>query len=196
MKITLAGINSDIIREWQRAFAGTDVEVIFSDIFQLRSEAVVSPANSFGIMDGGIEGKYRDFFGMSIEDKVRERIKRDFHGELLVGQAFITDTGDERFPRLISAPTMRVPSDVSGSINAYLAFKAILFTTLENGVESMISPGLASLSGRMPYNLVARQMRAAYDFVFNGSYHYSHWRFERDFEAYLRGEFPFAPEDH
>jgi len=33
MKITLAGINSDIIRERQRAFAGTDVDVVFTENF-------------------------------------------------------------------------------------------------------------------------------------------------------------------
>ena len=56
-----------------------------------------------------------------------------------MGQSFITDTGHERFPQLITAPTMRVPSDVSDSINTYLAFKAILFTALENDAESMLS---------------------------------------------------------
>ena len=37
-----------------------------------------------------------------------------------------TDNGGVPIPYLISAPTMRVPEDVSDTVNAYLAFRAVL----------------------------------------------------------------------
>jgi len=45
-----------------------------------------------------------------------------------VGQAVIIETRDpkETIRYLVSAPTMRIPSDVSNSVNAFLAFRATL----------------------------------------------------------------------
>jgi O-acetyl-ADP-ribose deacetylase (regulator of RNase III) len=90
---------------------------------------VVSPANSFGFMDGGIDWRYSERFGWQLMERLQQVIKgEDYFGELLVGQAIILETNDEmkKIPYLISAPTMRVPLDVSNSPNAYLAFKATL----------------------------------------------------------------------
>jgi hypothetical protein len=42
---------------------------------------------------------------------------------------------------------------------------------------------------------VARQMRIAYERVVVGIYTYSHWREERAFERYIRGEALVPPED-
>lgn len=62
-------------------------------------------------------------------DRLQQIIKgEEYFGELLVGQAVILETNDEtqKIKYLISAPTMRVPLDVSDTPNAYLAFKATL----------------------------------------------------------------------
>jgi O-acetyl-ADP-ribose deacetylase (regulator of RNase III) len=55
-------------------------------------------------------------------------IKELPEGELLVGQAMVLETGDRQIPFLISAPTMRIPTNfnIDTSVNAYLAMKAIL----------------------------------------------------------------------
>lgn len=52
-----------------------------------------------------------------------------YYGELLVGHALLEDITtplDERNKYLGVVPTMRVPMDIRGSVNAYLAFRAIL----------------------------------------------------------------------
>jgi len=43
-----------------------------------------------------------------------------------VGQALIVETYDAGIPFMVAAPTMRVPDDIRGTPNAYLAFRAAL----------------------------------------------------------------------
>jgi O-acetyl-ADP-ribose deacetylase (regulator of RNase III) len=74
--------------------------------FSVEADAMLSPANSFGIMDGGLDKAIRDVLGPSIEDKVRARIVERHH-ELPVGLAEVVPTGDSRWPLLVCAPTMR-----------------------------------------------------------------------------------------
>ncbi len=61
---------------------------------------------------------------------------------LKVGQAAIIETEDPQnvIPYLICAPTMRVPEIVSGTSNAYLAFRASLIqgTTSDNPILSNV----------------------------------------------------------
>jgi O-acetyl-ADP-ribose deacetylase (regulator of RNase III) len=147
-------------------------------------------------MDGGLDGQLSSFFGESLERRVRERINNEFHGELPVGLAITVDTGLETYQRVICAPTMRCPSEVPRSINAYLAMKAILNEAKRHAVSMQIAvPGLCSLTGAMSASQVARQMRIAYERVVVGLYPYTHWREEREFESFVRGEISQPPID-
>src|SRR5438874_561559 len=107
------------------------VEAIAGDYFQRPADAIVSPANSFGIMDGGLDLAIRDELGFSVERKLQEVIVEQHHGELPVGCAEIIETDDSRWKYMIAAPTMRVPEPIPFTINAYLAFRAIL-VAIEN----------------------------------------------------------------
>ena len=63
----------------------------------------------------------------------------------------IVPTGREEIPWCISAPTMRLPSEVPETVNAYLAFRAALLAVLEHNasgkkrIELILCPGLAAL---------------------------------------------------
>ena len=70
---------------------------------------MVSPANSFGFMDGGIDALYLKHFGSQLQGQLQQAIQTRHHGELLVGAAEVIETGSKRIPYLIAAPTMRVP---------------------------------------------------------------------------------------
>lgn len=129
----------------------------------------VSPANSFGIMDGGLDDAIVGTLGAQIALTVREMIVAKHHGELHVGSAEIVETGDTRWPHLVVAPTMRVPDNVSRTTNAYVAFRAILLTVKRFNEENAASPirtllcsGLATGVGAMPARRSAAQMRIAY----------------------------------
>src|SRR5262245_45212588 len=74
-------------------------------------------------------------------------------------------------PFLVVAPTMRVPGDSRGTINAYLAMRAALVAVLDhNGGEggriaSVAAPGLCTGVGWMSADESAVQMRAAHDMI-------------------------------
>lgn len=76
---------------------------------------------------------------------------------------------NSRLPFVIAAPTMRTPEDVSKTIHAYLAMRAVLVAVHHHNAHQEASictvavPGLCTGVGRMPYAAAAHQMRTAYD---------------------------------
>jgi O-acetyl-ADP-ribose deacetylase (regulator of RNase III) len=194
--LTLVGTDPTLVEAWSGEFARyPSIAIVHDTIFNADADTLVSPANSFGVMDGGLDGKLRDFFGAAIERIVRQRIAEQFFGELPVGLACIVETGHARYPYLICAPTMRCPADVSRTINAYLAMKALLNVSIGHAAPLHVAvPGLCALTGGMSAPMVARQMRIAYERAVLGRHRYSHWREEREFERYIRGEVLKPPE--
>ena len=100
------------------------------DILSLGVAAVVSPANSFGIMDGGLDALYTSFFGPQLQQRLQGMIREQAGGELLVGQALLVETGHPHIRWCISAPTMRVPTLLDTPLPAYLATRASLLVAL------------------------------------------------------------------
>lgn len=170
MKFYLCDRNPKIIEAWNQFFGDNeDFRIRCGDVFDGEpTDAIVSPANSFGFMDGGIDGYYIFRFGQQLEDNLRESIINHHHGELPVGQATIVSTWDKSYPWLISAPTMRVPGSVKNSANAYLAFRAVLLAVQEFNkdsvkINSITCPGLGTAIGQIEPWACARQMFEAYE---------------------------------
>jgi O-acetyl-ADP-ribose deacetylase (regulator of RNase III) len=155
---------------WSESFAERGaIRVECGDFFR-EADALVSPANSFGIMDGGLDLAIRSELGGDIQRRVQAVILERHHGELPVGAAEVVETQHAKWPFLIVAPTMRVPEAVSNTLNAYLAFRAALlavraFNRAEIRIRSMVVPGLATGIGGMDARRCAAQMRIAYDQV-------------------------------
>lgn len=158
---------------WQAAFGDApNVRIVRQDITTVACDAIASPANSFGFMDGGLDEALSNRFGWDLQIEVQARIRARPEGELLIGQAFAQPTGDARIPWLIVAPTMRVPMSfhIATSVNAYLAMKAILISAAaQEGIEVVAVPGLCTGVGRMPPATAAKQMYAAFDEVVLGN---------------------------
>ena len=101
------------------AFAGLDhVEVVEGNLLDLSCDAIVSPANSFGDMGGGIDKAIDDFHGGAAQKAVIAAIAEQFFGELPVGAALIVKLSSRRLPFVVAAPTMRIPGNVAATINA------------------------------------------------------------------------------
>ncbi len=136
---------------WSEVFAEhPSIRVECGDFFRA-ADALVSPANSFGIMDGGLDLAIRAEVGGDIQRRVQSVILERHHGELPVGIAEVVETQNAKWPFLIVAPTMRVPEPVSNTLNAYLAFRAALlavraFNQAEMRIRSMVVPGSAPAS--------------------------------------------------
>lgn len=180
MKIILSAAESELAEAWQRFCGDFEfVEVQTGSILQLSCDAVVSPANSFGFMDGGVDMLYSQHFGWQVQERLQNLIMSKHHGELLVGMGEIVDTDNLQILYLIAAPTMRVPMILAHSINPYLAARAVLLLikhgTFASGslkgepvasfVDSVAFPGLGTGVGRIGANTCARQVRAAIEDV-------------------------------
>lgn len=172
MKVILSDLSIDLISAWKEIFEKEDgVEVLREDITRIKCDAVVSPANSFGFMDGGLDYALSERFGWDLEKRLQKKIKELPEGELLVGQAIVMETGDKNTPFLISAPTMRIPTNfnIDTSVNAYLAMKAILIKAKTHGeINSIAIPGLCTGTGRMQPMIAAKQMYLAYKEIILG----------------------------
>ncbi|RAJ11173.1 O-acetyl-ADP-ribose deacetylase (regulator of RNase III) [Chitinophaga skermanii] len=174
MRILLTAITPSLVEAWGIFFKNAPgVEILTSDITQLTVDALVSPANSFGFMDGSLDYAISERLGWDLEKKLQAKIKALPTGELLVGQAIILETGDSKIPHLISAPTMRIPTNfnINTSINAYLAMKAILIAAQnDDRIHSVAIPGLCTGVGRMDPKIAASQMFAAYEEIMLGKH--------------------------
>ena len=175
--LSFVDLNADLAVALSDAFNDCpSVEVIEGQLFNLECDAVVSPANSFGNMGGGIDKVIDDFYNGAAQQAIVNEISRQFMGELPVGAALVVRLESQRFPYVVCAPTMRVPGDVSKTINAYLAMRAALVAVLKhnesasNRIARLAIPGMATGVGGMGFHRAAEQMRAAYDNVIMGEW--------------------------
>lgn len=157
MKITFCDINSNVVEAWkQQETSGIVQEIVCGDILSLKADAIVSPANSFGFMDGGIDYHYMMRFGSEIEKRLRNLIYNT--EELLVGQAVWFPTQDHSIPILISAPTMRVPSKIHDPIDVFLAVRAAIRKAIYIGATSILFPGMGTGCGEVDPKTAAKAM--------------------------------------
>lgn len=170
-KLILTAPNQSLFTAFQDRFIEfADVEII-GDRFEWISEfdCLVSPANSFGMMDGGMDAAIIKFFGVSLEYRVKERILKNYLGEQPVGTSFVIETGHPKHPFLAHTPTMRVPRSIQGTDIPYVAMWAMLLAvwqhnnTSQQKIKRVVCPGLGTGIGQVPYSEAARQMAVAYD---------------------------------
>jgi O-acetyl-ADP-ribose deacetylase (regulator of RNase III) len=169
-KIVLIDRSPQLVEEWRRVFGVfQEIEVLAGDYFQRPADAIVSPANSFGIMDGGLDLAIRNVLGDHVETRVQKAILARHHGELPVGSAEIVATDHQRWPFLVSAPTMRVPESVAHTINPYLAFRAALVAVENHNrqaatakIATLVCCGLGTGVGGVSSSRCATQMLLAY----------------------------------
>ena len=154
---------------WRAAFARfPEVHVINGRFEEVQEfDCMVSAANSFGLMDGGIDLAISNFFGPELQTRVQTHILERYNGEQPVGTSFITETNHPKHPFVAHTPTMRVPMSINGTDNVYLAMKAMLqavkgFNTSKAQIKSVLCPGLGTATGSVPEEVAAQQMALAY----------------------------------
>jgi len=177
LRLSLGDCDSEKAAALANAFAGAEeVEVVEGNLLDLTCDAIVSPANSFGDMGGGIDKAIDDFHQGAAQRAVMAAIAAEYFGELPVGAALIVKLPAKRFPYIIAAPTMRIPGSVIGSINAYLAMRAALTAVLRHNanasqpIRTIAIPGLCTGVGGMPCDVASQQMRTAFDNILRGGW--------------------------
>lgn len=171
MKITLVDLHGTLVTA-AKDIGWSDIELLgWTDIKTVPIEpgtAFISPANSLGFMDGGIDYVLSRIMFPGIEQKVKQAFKSRGHISLLgrpylpIGKAVTVET---QHPDvfLIAAPTMWLPQDVQDTHNAYHAMYAILEEAQKYPkIKKIMLCGLCSGCGMMHPKEAIQQMFNAY----------------------------------
>ncbi|MEU7133435.1 macro domain-containing protein [Streptomyces sp. NPDC046261] len=170
LKVVLTDVNTEVVEAWRAAFADTPgIEIRKGSILDETVDAWVSPTNSRGLMNGGVDAVIKRHLGAGIQLRVQRAIRDRFAGSLPVGSAVCVPSGavDPKF--LISTPTMETSSqNVSETLNVALAcaaaFQAIHRQNEEapGSIASVALVGMGARTGRVPARICANLMWTGY----------------------------------
>lgn len=180
MKIYLLSNNQSTTDAWRkffRRFCETDaIEIVNDDFANFMDshpyvEAIVSPANSFGLMDGGYDRAITEYFGTDLMKDVQDAIIKEWYGEQPVGTSLTVpirnriicrENGENKCTILIHTPTMRTPERIKDSRIIYQCMRTTLIEAMHRQVNSIVIPAFGGLTGRVSSNTVAKMMYLAY----------------------------------
>ncbi len=180
MQIYLLDRNPEITNAWCEYFKYTGVNIItqdFGDFIKEHSdmEAIVSPANSFGLMDGGYDKAIIDYYGPELMEQVQSAIIEKWCGEQPVGTSIsvpirnrfytkISHGAFEQFnPILIHTPTMRTPEIIEDPRIIYQCMRTCLIEAINQKVESIVIPAFGGCTGNVSPQVIAKMMFLAFD---------------------------------
>jgi O-acetyl-ADP-ribose deacetylase (regulator of RNase III) len=176
-KLILCDFSESLCAQWKEAFTMyPEVEIKFGRFEDVDFDCVNSPANSFGLMDGGFDEALAMYFGQEMVDRVQTRIITKYGGEQPVGTSEIvraSPTTDDRIRYVSVTPTMIIPENISGKDNIYMAMKAMLFTVEQHNnkverfklgqrINTLVCSGLGTGAGRVSAREAAFEMAKAY----------------------------------
>jgi O-acetyl-ADP-ribose deacetylase (regulator of RNase III) len=128
------------------------IHIAKADITEMAVDAIVNPANSLGIMGGGVAGALSRKGGPSIQ---REAMSL---APIAVGAAVVTTAGRLWAKHIIHAPTMEEPGTKVGVENARRAARAALIAAALRGFDVIAIPGLGTGLGGLDVAEAARAM--------------------------------------
>jgi O-acetyl-ADP-ribose deacetylase (regulator of RNase III) len=126
------------------------VHLAKTDITTMPVDAVVNPANSLGIMGGGVAAALSRRGGPSIQ---REAMSL---APIAVGAAVVTTAGHLQAKRVIHAPTMEQPGTKVGVENVRRATRAALLAAAHHGFDLIAIPGMGTGLGGVDPSDAAR----------------------------------------
>ncbi|HEY4182217.1 MAG TPA: macro domain-containing protein [Kofleriaceae bacterium] len=126
------------------------IHVAKAEIWNLPVDAIVNPANSLGIMGGGIGGSLRRQGGDVIQQAAMQA------APIAVGAALVTTAGQLPAKNVIHVPTMEEPGMTIGAENVRRAARAALIASDRNGFKVIAIPGIGTDLGGVPVEEAAR----------------------------------------
>ncbi|MBR7836732.1 macro domain-containing protein, partial [Actinospica durhamensis] len=170
LTVVLADVNATVVEAWRAAFADVpQIRIRQGSILDEQVDAWVSPTNSHGRMDGGLDAVIKRHLGAGIQVRVQRAIRDEFAGRLPVGSAVCVPSGATNPKFLISAPTMEESSqNISETLNVALAcaaaFQAIhrRNDVAPGSIGSVALVGMGARTGRVPARVCANLMWTGY----------------------------------
>ena len=118
------------------------IHIAKTDITEMAVDAVVNPANSLGIMGGGVAAALSRKGGPTIQKEAMSL------APIAVGAAVVTNAGQLWAKQVIHAPTMEEPGEKVGVENVRRATRAALLAAAHHGFETIAMPGMGTGPGR------------------------------------------------
>ncbi|MFD9475507.1 MULTISPECIES: ADP-ribosyltransferase domain-containing protein [Streptomyces] len=170
LRVVLTDVNEHVVQAWRAAFADTPgIEIRSGSILDEDVDAWVTPTNSRGRMDGGVDAAIKRHLGSGIQVRVQRAIRDRFAGVLTVGSAVCVPSGAAVPRYLISTPTMVQSSqNVSATLNVALAcaaaFQAVHRQNRQapGSIRSVALVGMGAQTGRVPARVCANLMWTGY----------------------------------
>lgn len=122
------------------------------DLTKKQVDAIVNPANSAGLMGGGVAGVIRRVGGSVIEDEAVGQ------APIPIGRAVLTTGGTLPCKGVIHAPTMVRPAGRATADVVRQATEGALRCADEAGFYSVAFPGMGTGVGRLPFKVAAETM--------------------------------------
>ncbi|ORY06992.1 macro domain-like protein, partial [Basidiobolus meristosporus CBS 931.73] len=150
-------------------------QAAFKDVVSnTKVDCIVSPANSFGLMDGGADWYISKLFGgpQKLIPVIQNSIDEEWCGEQNVNTTLLVNVdslrdGKEDLPKYIAhTPSMRIPTTLSPKEDiVYKCTWAFLnavrnhnrHNTLDR-IETVLCSGFGTGTGRFPVEMCAKQM--------------------------------------
>jgi O-acetyl-ADP-ribose deacetylase (regulator of RNase III) len=126
------------------------VHVAKAELWTLPVDAIVNPANSLGIMGGGISGMLKRQGGDVIQQAAMAA------SPIAVGAAIVTTAGQLPAKHVIHVPTMEEPGMKIGAENVRRAARAALIAADRNGFKVIAITGIGTDLGDVPIEEAAR----------------------------------------
>ncbi|CAG8558832.1 9599_t:CDS:2 [Ambispora leptoticha] len=192
--LTLIDILESLVQAWKKELAAINLKsnslnveihlTTFQNYLETRSaECIVSPANSFGLMDGGLDYYISEYYGgvNSLIPVVQSAIQEDWCGEQNVGTCLLVDVDElaqkvkgsvkdrKNVPRYIAhCPTMRTPKALYGGDDIVYRCTWALLTSIrkhnatlrrpEDRINNVICAGFGTGVGEFPEEGCVKQM--------------------------------------
>ena len=193
LKIKLLDINPIMVEEWHKSFDPLledyypNVEIIHSSLNEYMQgnknsvAAIVSPANSFGLMDGGFDAAIRNWYLLEFDTDiipiVQGEIAYKYYGEQPVGTSlpvFIPGTGSY----ILHTPTMWRPEVIDDYMTIYHCTRSAIITAMNAELDTIVIPAFGGCCGKVPFSVIADLMERALmtfiSFPSNKNYNW-HW---------------------
>lgn len=161
-KYILFDIDNSKTKVWKRLLSDKIViDVVCASVCDIKADIYVSPANSYGQLDGGIDKVYRTMFH-GIQYAVNDRLKiyKNNKPPIGVGSALLIEILN-RNCRLLLAPTMELPGKLKTPWNSFWSALAIFYLTKDfDGTVAI--PGLGTGTGHISSEEMIEMVMLAY----------------------------------
>ena len=128
------------------------IEIKQGSILELDCDALVNPANSYGLMGGGLALAIKRSGCKIIEEEAAAK------APIEVGSAVATSAGLLKFKAIIHAPTMKQPAKLATKLNVALATRAALRLANSLNFRSLALPGMGIGVGKLAVEEAAEAM--------------------------------------